>query len=149
MPTDSNFNGEQPTHSKRESNDIQTNKLAPFPFSYIDKQLRKRSFGIISTITPQGRPHSVGVVYAVAPLNLPFSLYLISSPTSKKVRNIRSNQNVSFVVPCPHYLIRPIPPSCIQFQGKAELIPSEDPFANEVFQSSFSQKQSTKDEKFC
>lgn len=128
----------------RESNEIQTNKLAPFPFSHVEKQFRKKSFGIISTITSSGKPHAVGVVYAVAPENQPFSLYLISSPTSKKVRNIRKNANVAFVVPFPHYFFRPIPPSCIQFQGKAELVSSEDPDVTKVFQSSFVLRRSLK-----
>ena len=121
---------------RRSSNTIETSVMAPFPFAYVEKQLRKKSFGILTTVTPQGRPHSVGVVYAVAPPDLPFSLYLISRPVLKKARNIRNNPNVSFVVPFPHYLVRLIPPSCVQFQGKAEPIPFEDPIAIKSFQSS-------------
>jgi hypothetical protein len=121
---------------KELSNAAETNVPAPFSFAYVEKQLRKKNFGILSTVTPQGRPHSVGVVYAVAPREQPFSLYLISRPVLKKVRNIRNNPNVSFVVPFPHYLIRLIPPSCIQFQGRAELIPFTDPIAIKAFQSS-------------
>ncbi len=110
--------------------------LAPFPFSYVEKQLRRKNFGILTTVTPEGRPHSVGVVYAVAPPDMPFSLYLISRPVLKKARNISNNPNVSFVIPFPHYFLRLIPPSCIQFQGKAEQIPFEDPVARKAFQSS-------------
>ena len=144
MPKDSNFNDEQHTQLIKDPNQIQPNKLAPFTFSNIEKQLRKKSFGIITTITPQAKPHAVGVVYAVAPANEPFSLYFISSPTSKKVRNIRKNPNIAFVVPFPHYFIRPIPPSCIQFQGKAQLIPSQDPHVTKVFQSTFVLRRSLK-----
>ena len=132
----SNSSNGQMVHSIKKSK-VQKNKLAPFPFSYIEKQLRKKSFGIITTSTPQGITHSVGVVYGVAPPNLPFTLYLLSSPTSKKARNIQNNPNISFVVPYPHYLFRMIPPSCIQFQGKAEPIPADDPIATKVFQNSF------------
>jgi uncharacterized protein YhbP (UPF0306 family) len=121
----------------KDLNKIQTNKLAPFTFSYLEKQLRRKSFGVVSTIAPQAKPHAVGVIYAVAPANQPFSVYLISSPTSKKVRNIRKNPNVAFAVPFPHYLVRSIPPACIQFQGKAELISSDKSDVTKIFQSSF------------
>lgn len=114
----------------------ETNAPAPFSFAYVEKQLRKKNFGILGTVTPQGRPHSVGVVYSVAPREQPFSLYLISRPVLKKTRNISNNPNVSFVVPFPHYLLRLIPPSCVQFQGVAELISLDDPTAIRAFQSS-------------
>ncbi len=46
---------------------IEKSMEAPFSFEYIENQLRKRHFGILSTISLQNRPHSVGVVYAVSP----------------------------------------------------------------------------------
>jgi len=118
------------------SSTIETSVMAPFPFAYVEKQLRKKNFGILTSVTPEGRPHSVGVVYAVVPPELPFSLYLVSRPVLKKTRNILNNPNVSFVVPFPHYLLRLIPPSCVQFQGKAEIIPFDDPVATNAFQGS-------------
>ncbi len=69
------------------------------------------------------------------PPELLFSLYLITRPILKKAKNIRENPNVSFVVPFPHYFFHLIPPSCIQFQGKAEILPSNDPLALKIFQS--------------
>jgi len=130
--------------TKNEHAIIETSLLAPFPFDYIEKQLRKKNFGILSTVTPEGRPHSVGVVYAVAPSDQQFfCLYLITRPVLKKARNIRDNPNVSFVVPFPHYLFRSIPPRCIQFQGKAELLPiDDDPIVINTFQSSIVLKRS-------
>ena len=76
-----------------------------------------------------------------------FCLYLITRPELKKARNIRDNPNVSFVVPFPHYLFRSIPPRCIQFQGKAELLPIEDdddrdPVVVNAFQRSIVLKRS-------
>lgn len=121
---------------------IEKSMEAHFSFEYIENRLRKRHFGILSTISLQNRPHSVGVVYAVSPFtdndhhNLPFCLYLITRPVLKKARNIRNNPYVSFVVPFPHYLFRMLPPACIQFQGKAEFIPINDPIATKAFQSS-------------
>jgi hypothetical protein len=128
--------------TKKEDGIIETSLLAPFPFGYIEKQLRKKNFGILTTVTPEARPHSVGVVYAMAPPGSPFCLYLITRPVLKKARNICDNPNVSFVVPFPHYLFRSIPPRCIQFQGKAELLPIDDPVAVKAFQSSIVLKRS-------
>jgi len=102
----------------------------------VEKQLRKKNFGILSTVTPQSRAHSVGVVYGIAPSELPFSLYLITRPKLKKAKNIKANPNVSFVVPFPHYFLRFVPSSCLQFQGTAEILTADDPIANKIFQSS-------------
>jgi hypothetical protein len=134
----------KPKHltKRKEEGIIETSLQAPFPFDYIEKQLRKKTFGILTTVTPQGRPHSVGVVYALAPPGQPFCLYLITRPVLKKARNIRDNPNVSFVVPFPHYLFRSIPPRCIQFQGKAELLLIDDPIVIKAFQSSIVLKRS-------
>jgi len=118
--------------------------MAPFPFAYVERQLRRKNTGILSTVAPEGRAHSVGVVYGVSPPELPFSLYLITRPTLKKARNIRSNPNVSFVVPFPHHFFRFVPASCVQFQGRAQLLPSDDSVANKVFQSSLVLRQSLK-----
>jgi len=121
---------------KESNNRDATAVMAPFPFAYVEKQLRRKNTGILSTVTPEGRAHSVGAVYGVAPSDLPFSLYLITRPTLKKARNIRNNPNVSFVVPFPHHFLRFIPASCVQFQGRAQILPSDDPVASKVFQDS-------------
>jgi hypothetical protein len=128
--------------TKKEHGIIETSLPAPFPFDYVEKQLRKKNFGILTTVTPEGRPHSVGVVYAMAPPGSPFCLYLITRPVLKKARNIHDNPNISFLVPFPHYLFRSIPPSCIQFQGNAELLPIADPAIVEAFQRSIVLKRS-------
>lgn len=116
--------------------DVERSTEAPFPFSFVEEKLRRKNFGILGTTNPEGRPHSVGVVYAVAPADHPFCLYLITRRVLKKARNIRSNPNVAFVVPFPHYLFRMLPPACIQFQARAEFIPIDDPVALRAFQSS-------------
>lgn len=113
------------------------NKKVPFIFEYLEKLLRTKNFGILSTVADTGQPHSVGVVYATSPPSAhSFSLYLLSRVTLKKVKNISNNPNVAFVVPFPHYIMRMIPPACIQFSGKAELISFEDAIARRAFQSS-------------
>lgn len=124
---------------------IETSLPAPFSFDYVEKQLLKKTFGILTTVTPEGRPHSVGVVYAMALQSQQqfFCLYLITRPVLKKARNIHDNSNVSFVVPFPHYLFPSIPPRCIQFQGKAELLPiDDDPVVVKAFQRSIVLKRS-------
>src|SRR6266705_2399374 len=92
---------------------VESNEEAPFTFAYVEKLLRRRNFGVLTTITPEGRPHSLGVVYAVSSPDQPFSIYLITRSALKKARNIHNNPNVSFVVPFPHYVFRIVPPACI------------------------------------
>lgn len=133
------------TVNSKEEGIIETSLSAPFTFDYVEKQLRKKNFGILTTVTSEGRPHSVGVVYAIPPPSQQqfFCLYLITRPVLKKARNIRGNPNVSFVVPFPHYLFTSIPPRCIQFQGKAELLPiNDDPVIVKAFQRSIVLKRS-------
>jgi hypothetical protein len=118
------------------SKDTGSSEKAPFTFAYVERLLRTKNFGILTTITPEGSPHSVGVVYALSPPGEPFCIYLITRPVLKKARNISNNPNVSFVVPFPHYVFRTIPPACIQFQGKANLMPIDNPIAVKLFHSS-------------
>lgn len=115
---------------------MEASKNAPFTFAYVEKLLRKKNFGVLTTITPEGRPHSVGVVYAISTPDQPFSIYLITRLVLRKARNIHNNPNVSFVVPFPHYVLRTVPPACIQFQGKAGLISTDNPIATKAFQRS-------------
>jgi Pyridoxamine 5'-phosphate oxidase len=114
---------------------MKTNIVAPFTFAYVEKLLRRKNFGVLTSITPEGKPHSIGVVYAVSPSTEPFCIYVITRPVLKKARNIQNNLNISFVVPFPHYIFRIIPPACIQFQGKARLVPIDNPIALKAFQN--------------
>jgi hypothetical protein len=130
--------------NSKEKGIIETSLPAPFTFDYVEKQLRKKNFGVLTTVTREGKPHSVGVVYAVAPPSQQFfCLYLITRPVLKKARNIHDNPHVSFVIPFPHYLFPSIPPRCIQFQGRAELLPiDDDPVVIKAFQRSIVLKRS-------
>lgn len=114
---------------------MKANIVAPFTFAYVEKLLRRKNFGVLTTITPKGKPHSIGVVYAVSPSTEPFCIYLITRPVLKKARNIQTNPNISFVVPFPHYVFRIIPPACVQFEGKARLVPIDNPIALKAFQN--------------
>lgn len=104
------------------------------PFDYVEGQLRKKHFGIIGTVTPEGRSHTTAIVYGVSAPEVPLALYVLTEAGYKKTRNIRANPNVSFVITFPHHVLRFVPASCIQFQGRAEVLPVDDPDARAAFQ---------------
>ena len=104
-------------------------------FEFIDKEMRKMSFGILSSIDQNGMSHSTGIIYGVAPKTSKFCLYLLTDKNYKKVKNIKVNTSVSFVIPFPHHVLRFVPANCIQFQATAELIPYIDEEAQNVFKN--------------
>jgi general stress protein 26 len=103
-------------------------------FDHVEAQLRKKHFGIIGTVTPDGRSHTTAIVYGVSAPAAPLALFVLTEAGYKKTRNIRANPNVSFVITFPHHLLRFVPSSCIQFQGRAEVLPYDDPNARAAFQ---------------
>lgn len=115
---------------------VEKSQPAPFGFDYVERKLRSKTFGILSTVSQDVRPHSVGVVYGVSPPGKPFCLYLITRPVLKKARNIAQNPNISFVVPFPYFVLRPFPQSCIQFQAKAEIVPIDNSDATRAYERS-------------
>ncbi len=104
-------------------------------FEMVENEMRRKNYGVLSTISKDGRPHSAGVMYAVSSRSRPFALYIVTDRRSKKARNIDRNPNVSFGVPI-HRSPGFLPPSSIQFQGRAEIIPSTDKAGNEAFNAS-------------
>ncbi len=105
-------------------------------FAFIEAQLRKKSFGVLSTINPVGSLQTTGILYAVSPPSAAFRLYLITDRSYLKTRNISRNPEVSFLVPYPHHLLPFVPASCISFPGTAEIVPEDDPEARGAFQAS-------------
>ncbi|MDF1539519.1 MAG: pyridoxamine 5'-phosphate oxidase family protein [Candidatus Thorarchaeota archaeon] len=103
------------------------------PFEYIEKQLRKKSFGVISTIDSKGRPHSTGVIYTIAPKPNPFHFYIVTGVEYRKAKYIEANPNVAFMVTFPHYWLRFVPANVVHFQGKADILPFEDSIGRESF----------------
>jgi uncharacterized pyridoxamine 5'-phosphate oxidase family protein len=97
-----------------------------FTFSFIEKKIRNKNFGILTTINQDGTPHTTGVLYGVSPSSSKFSLYFLTSRKYKKVRNIKKNPNVSLIIPFPHYYIRFAPSGTVTFNGKAELTAIDD-----------------------
>lgn len=102
-------------------------------FKFIEQEIRKKTFGILSTIDQNGKSHSTGIIYSVSSPETKFSLYILTENNYKKVQNIKNNNSVSFVIPFPHHLLRFVPSSCIQFQGIGEILP----FTNKEAQNAF------------
>jgi general stress protein 26 len=97
-----------------------------FTFENVEKAVRKKTFGVLTTIDSKGRPHSTGIIYAVGSPDSPFALYILVEVNYAKVRNIKRNSNVSLVVTFPHYWVRFAPASYVMFRGTAEILPSSN-----------------------
>lgn len=113
--------------------DLKTKTIYSRTFDLIEKYIRKKTFGILSTVSPRGRAHSTGILYGVSPLESKFSLYLITLKEYVKVRNIMSNPYISFVIPFPHHYLRFVPSSCVYFQGIAKIVSFDNPEPQKVF----------------
>ncbi|MFX1481955.1 MAG: pyridoxamine 5'-phosphate oxidase family protein [Promethearchaeota archaeon] len=95
-------------------------------FESVEEAIRKKTFGVLTTIDSKVRPHSTGIIYSVGPPDSLFALYIITGAKYAKVRNIKGNPNVSLVVTFPHYWVRFAPASYVMFRGTAELVPYTD-----------------------
>ena len=102
-------------------------------FDRVERELRRRDFGVLSTVTPEGRPHSVGVVYGVSLPGRPFQLYVMTRRRLRKTRNVVENPSIALVVPLTRRLLWFLPPPCIQFQGRAEVLDRDDAGGVETF----------------
>lgn len=106
------------------------------PFVYVEKQLRKKSFGVISVVDYHEHPHSTGVIYAIPRRPQPFHFYVLTGADYRKTKYIQKNPNVAFMVTFPHYWMRFVPANTVHFQGTAEILPFSDPTAQTAFQNS-------------
>jgi nitroimidazol reductase NimA-like FMN-containing flavoprotein (pyridoxamine 5'-phosphate oxidase superfamily) len=104
-------------------------------FQRILSELRKRDFAVLSTVDDRGRPHSVGVVYGVSRRGL--EIYVMTRKHLEKARNIARNPNVTMVVPLPRKVLWFMPPPCIQFHGRAEIVDRHDSGGTETFKTFF------------
>jgi hypothetical protein len=111
------------------------NAFSTLTFDRVVSELRRRDFAVLSTVTPEGRPHAAGVVYGVSRPGRPFQLYVMTRRRLRKARNIAENPNVAVVVPLTRRLLWFLPPPCIQFQGRAEVLDQDDPDGVETFRS--------------
>ncbi|WP_234787776.1 MULTISPECIES: pyridoxamine 5'-phosphate oxidase family protein [Mycolicibacterium] len=105
-------------------------------FDEIDRAVRRRTFGTLSTMDRRGAPHATAVIYAVSPPDQPLTLFVTTRSTTAKVHHIRKHPEVAFVIPVPHRL--PVfPPSAVQFQGLATILEANDTAAIGAFQKSW------------
>lgn len=110
-------------------------------FEAVVRELRKRDFAVLSTVSEDGRPHSVGVNYGISLPGEPFAIYLMTRRHLKKARNIARNLNMSLVVPLTRRLLWFLPPPSINFQGRAEILDWEDAAGTRTFESFFMGRQ--------
>ena len=108
-----------------------------FSLAVVEKEVRKKTFGIISVVDPDGRPHSTGVLFGMSPSDSPMFLYVVTSRKAAKVRYIKRNPSVSLTVTFPHHWLRFVPDSTVMFRGTADLVFLDD----EGFRAAFSQKR--------
>ena len=101
-------------------------KNEQFTFSFVESEIRNKTFGILTTLNKDGSPHSTGVLYGVSSPDSDFVLYIITSLKYKKTKNIINNPQVSFVIPFPHHILRFVPSSTVTFYGEVKILPFVD-----------------------
>ncbi|MFX1606898.1 MAG: pyridoxamine 5'-phosphate oxidase family protein [Promethearchaeota archaeon] len=106
------------------------------PFDLVEREVRKKSFAVISTVDSKNRPHSTGVVFVMSPPGEELAFYVVTQAKSAKVRNIKRNSNVTLVVTFPHHYLRFIPDGTVMVRGTADLVGLDD----EGAQAAFAQK---------
>lgn len=107
--------------------------LTKFNFSFIEREIRKKTFGILNTLNSDGTPHTTGILYGVSKTDTEFALYLLTSKNSKKIRNIQNNPKISFIIPFPHHILRFVPSNTITLNGTAKMIPLNSGDILEIF----------------
>lgn len=98
-----------------------TTRHRPDP-TRIQRIIAKRSYCTLATVSRSGRPHVAGVLYEL----VDSALYVNTTSTSRKARNVDHEPHVAVVIP-----IRRVPaggpPSALQFQSTAALLAVDDP----------------------
>ncbi|MHA2472646.1 MAG: pyridoxamine 5'-phosphate oxidase family protein [Promethearchaeota archaeon] len=105
-----------------------------FDFHFIKNIIRKKTFGILTTLNNDGSPHTSGIIYGVSNKDDKFALYLLTYKKNKKVRNIQRDPKVSFVIPFPHHILRFIPSGAITINGIAKILPVNTKEIIQVFE---------------
>ena len=95
-------------------------------YEYIVKKIQKKTFGILSTVSPKGFAQSTGVLYGTQFRSKKIIFYIVTSKKYIKSQNIENNKHVSFLIPFPHHWFRFVPSSTIYFQGIAKFLPIDD-----------------------
>jgi nitroimidazol reductase NimA-like FMN-containing flavoprotein (pyridoxamine 5'-phosphate oxidase superfamily) len=91
-------------------------------FEVVLSHIRKRDFGVLSTVSNERKPHAVGVNYGVSKPSRDFVIYVMTRRHLQKARNIAQNPDVSLVIPLTRRLLWFLPPPTIQLHGRAEIV---------------------------
>lgn len=98
--------------------------MTPTDQDRVWRELARRSFAVVSYVTPTGRPRSSGVVYTA----IDRRLYVAVAVDSWKARHIAADGEVSVTVPVPRggllASLFPIPPATITFPASAVVHPA-------------------------
>jgi general stress protein 26 len=86
----------------------------------IRRVLDRKSFAVLSTVSPAGFPHAAGVLYD----NDGLRLYVHTMRSSRKARNVEANARAAVVVPVRRAPVGP--PFTVQFQASARLVAMDD-----------------------
>lgn len=86
--------------------------------------IEKWPFGVLSFVTPKGESRSAGVMYKVKDR----TLYVLTGPSTWKVKHIKANPNVSMTVTVQRLpiRIRMAPPAVITFSGVASVLEMQE-----------------------
>ncbi|MCE7748789.1 MAG: hypothetical protein GPJ51_10345 [Candidatus Heimdallarchaeota archaeon] len=107
--------------------------MTKFNFSFVERKIRKKTFGILTTLNSDESPHTTGILYGVSKPDAEFALYLLTSKKYKKIRNIQDNPKISFIIPFPHHHFRFVPSGTITLNGVAKLVPVNTENIIEIF----------------
>ena len=84
--------------------------------------IERRSFAMLSTVSPAGVPHAAGVLYEL----VGSTLYVNTLRPSRKARNVEASGRAAVCLPIRRVPIGG-PPSTVQFQAKARVLATDDP----------------------
>lgn len=95
----------------------------------VRRAIARASFCTLATSSARNRPLVTGVLYAA----VDDALYVSVLETSVKARNVRENDRVAVCIPVRRYPVGP--PFAVQFQGRARILPINDPRIVELLEA--------------
>ncbi|MHA2100119.1 MAG: hypothetical protein ACW99A_15700, partial [Candidatus Kariarchaeaceae archaeon] len=79
-----------------------------------------------STVSIKKWPQSTGILFGSLMKGQMLKIYVLTEKNYVKVKNIKENKHISFLIPFPHYWLRMAPSFTIHFQCVAKLLPTTD-----------------------
>ncbi|MHA1983410.1 MAG: hypothetical protein ACW967_03570 [Candidatus Hodarchaeales archaeon] len=95
-------------------------------YNYLTKKIQKKTFGILSTVSPKNWSQSSGILFGSLVKDNQIKIYVLTEKNYVKARNMKNNNHVSFLIPFPHYWLRLVPSFTIYFQGITKFLSSSD-----------------------